>query len=108
MLLDNSFESDSRVRKEIESLFKYFGSKISVYAIQNSKLPAIENKNNCFIKRILPEILKSPLKSGYKKALGEIAEHIEKENFDIIHCHDYHMLFIGTEVKNDPSSKTNL
>ena len=50
MLLDNSFESDSRVRKEIESLFKYFGSKISVYAIQNSKLPAIENKNNCFIK----------------------------------------------------------
>ena len=36
---------------------------------------------------------------SYKKTLADIAEHIEKENFDIIHCHDYHMLFVGTEVK---------
>ena len=99
MVVDNHMVSDSRVEKEISSLFYYFSLKIIVLAIESEKLAEKEIKNGYEIHRILNPILKNPLRKGYKKCLYLTVSKILKYDFNILHCHDYHMLFIGCEIK---------
>jgi glycosyltransferase involved in cell wall biosynthesis len=98
MLLDNSFASDVRVEKEIKTLLG-IGIEVNVFAISNEELEKTEHKNGYIINRIINPIVKHPLKKGYKKYLSSFAKYIAAADFAVIHCHDYHMLFIGAEVK---------
>ena len=99
MIVDNQMVSDLRVEKEISSLIDYFSFEIIVLAIQGEKLPEIEFKNGYEIHRILNPILKNPLRKGYRKSLNNTVSKILKYDFNILHCHDYHMLIIGSEIK---------
>lgn len=99
MVVDNHMVSDSRVEKEISSLINFFSFEVIVLAIQIEKLPQIEIKNGYEIHRILNPILKNPLRKGYNKCLHLTVSKILKYDFNILHCHDYHMLFIGCEIK---------
>lgn len=99
MLLDNSMVSDNRVEKEIETLNNHFNVCITVLAIKDNNLVETEIKNGFEVNRIIDPIVKSPLKKGYKKYLVALSNEILNYSFDILHCHDYHMLFIGNEIK---------
>lgn len=99
MLLDNSFVSDTRVEKEVEVLLSNFNAAITVLAIHDPALPEIEKKNGYTIERVIDSIVKHPLKKGYVKTLSYLIDILANRNFDILHCHDYHMLFIGTKIK---------
>ena len=98
MLLDNPVISDNRVEKEIESLYKHLRVE-SVLALKEDNLIETEIKNGIEINRIIDPIVKSPLKKGYNKYLIFLTNEILKYSFDILHCHDYHMLFVGNEIK---------
>ncbi|HIA37490.1 MAG TPA: hypothetical protein EYN89_12365 [Flavobacteriales bacterium] len=99
ILIDNPFVSDTRVEKEIEVLIKNFNAHIKVIAISNPNELKKENKNGYTIERIINDIVKSPLKKGYKQYVSEFSKMLANEKVEILHCHDYHMLFIGSEVK---------
>ena len=101
MLLDNTMVSDNRVEKEIETLNNHLNVCIKVLAIKDNNLVETEIKNGFEVKRIIDPIVKSPLKKGYKKYLVALSNEISKYTFDILHCHDYHMLFIGNEIKKN-------
>lgn len=99
MLLDNPFVSDTRVEKEVNTLSNNFDANIFIYAMHDENLSVIRKHPNCITKRILPKLLKNPFKKKYHIVLSKTAMSIAKQGFDIIHCHDYHMLFLGAEVK---------
>ena len=99
MLLDNSFVSDTRVEKEIEVLLHNFDVNIKILALTDPDQPKIEKKNGYSIERVLNNIVKSPLKKGYNQYVSKLSRRLANQDIEILHCHDYHMLFIGSEVK---------
>lgn len=99
MLLDNPFESDARVEKEIESLYKR-GHTITLYATkENTKLKALEERSNVRVIRLFEHIIHQPLNKVYRNKIREYAKQICTTEFDIIHCHDYKTLIIGKAIK---------
>lgn len=105
MLLDNPFVSDARVEKEITALTA-LGATITVLCEKSSSLPEKVNKEGVVISREIDTILYAPLKKGYKTALHKKSKEIALLDFHILHCHDFHMLSIGLEVKKiKPSIK---
>jgi len=103
MLLDNPFVSDARVEKEAIALINQ-GATVEVWCEMNAELPLEEERNGIKIVRKIDPILYAPLKKGYKTALGTIADEIAKEKVSFLHCHDFHMLTIGSEVKKRNNS----
>jgi glycosyltransferase involved in cell wall biosynthesis len=99
MLVDNPMLSDKRVEKEIETLNKNFNCIIKVIAMKENNLPKKEMRSNYEILRLIDTKIKRTLKRGYKKYLMTISKRISEFSFDILHCHDYQMLFIGSEIK---------
>ena len=99
MLVDNPMLSDKRIEKEIETLKKNFNCSIKVIAITERDLPESEIKSDYEILRLIDTKIKGTLKKEYKKYLKTISKRISEFSFDILHCHDYHMLFIGSEIK---------
>ncbi len=98
MLLDNPFVSDTRVEKEASALIN-FGASVTVIATINNNSPKTEERNGIRIIRLLGEDFNSPLRIGYKSFIQNQAEQILTYEFDILHCHDFHMLSIGVEIK---------
>jgi glycosyltransferase involved in cell wall biosynthesis len=98
MLLDNTFVSDARVEKEAQSLIEN-GASVSVWCENSNSLPINEIRNGIHIVRCINPTLYSPLKKGYASHLKLLVNDLINEDFDILHCHDFHMLAIGTEVK---------
>jgi hypothetical protein len=98
MLLDNTFVSDARVEKEAQSLIEN-GASVSVWCENSNSLPINEMRNGIHIVRCINPTLYSPLKKGYASHLKLLVNDLINEDFDILHCHDFHMLAIGTEVK---------
>lgn len=95
MLLDNSFTMDSRVYREAKTLVNN-GYQLTLYAVQRNDLPAEEIKDGILIRRIFStEIF--DLKNAI--ARSAMAQQIAREPFDILHCHDQLMLYIGTLIK---------
>ena len=99
MLLDNPLNSDARVEKEAASLSRE-GFNVCIYATdENKSLPESERRDGYLIQRKLPVHLKHPLRRGYRAKLAESLEMLRKEEFQILHCHDYHLLELATEIK---------
>jgi glycosyltransferase involved in cell wall biosynthesis len=105
MLLENEFLRDSRVEKEVETLFKS-GHEIIIAAISKSDLPFKEKRENCIVfrKRISKFILKSSvgaLKFPFyfnfwrKYIAGIVKEH----PIDAVHVHDLPLCLVGIEIK---------
>ncbi|MGI9543581.1 MAG: glycosyltransferase, partial [Cyclobacteriaceae bacterium] len=103
MLLDNPLESDFRVEKEAESLGEY-GNRVVVMATKKEELPRKEKRELYTIERCLDDTFKKPYQKGYREYLINTAKRIASLDFDDLHCHDYHMIILGAEVKkNKPS-----
>lgn len=98
MLLDNPFKSDARVEKEAISLVKA-GYAVTVLAVKDSALPDVETRDGYTIKRMFTWQFNSPLKKGFKDYIASISDTIAKEDFSVLHCHDFYMLYIGMVVK---------
>jgi len=98
MLLDNDFVSDARVEKEAVSLIKS-GAEVTVYCTRNEKHPDSENRIGIQINRVFDESYNAPLRKGYADFIKHHAKNIVREEFAVIHCHDFHMLSIGAEIK---------
>ena len=98
MLLDNPFISDSRVEKEINSLVEA-GFFVDLICEIYPNLPSLENRGNLTIHRTLTPLYKKPFHKDYNNYLLEVAKYILIQNGVAIHCHDYHMLNIGLQVK---------
>jgi glycosyltransferase involved in cell wall biosynthesis len=111
MLLENEFRRDSRVEKEIQTLFNA-GHEIIVAAINQTGLPYQERKENCTVFR--KTISKFILKSGvgalkfpfyfnfWRKYVNEL---FKKYKFDAIHIHDLPLAKVGIEIKQRYKAK---
>jgi glycosyltransferase involved in cell wall biosynthesis len=105
MLLENEFLRDSRVEKEVQTLFKA-GHEIVVAALTFSDLPYEERRGNCivlrksiskFINKTSVGALKFPF---YFNFWRRYLKHIfEIYKIDAIHIHDLPLCRIGIEAK---------
>ncbi|MBN2668092.1 MAG: glycosyltransferase [Bacteroidales bacterium] len=96
MLLDHPFISDNRVEKEAVSLTKA-GHHVTVLAEVEDDLEKNEQRNEFSIIRIFTGEYKKYFKQKYIK---EVSKSILQLEFDVLHCHDYHMLQIGSYIKS--------
>lgn len=105
MLLDNTFMSDARVEKEAKALLTN-GFKVIVACVRDNDSKMKEVRNGIEIHRIIPSEFISPLRFGHKNMIRQLVTDLSQFHFDIIHCHDFHMLRIGVELnKKKKSSK---
>jgi len=105
MLLENEFLRDSRVEKEVQTLYKA-GHEIIVAALTFSGLPYEERRGNCivlrksiskFINKTSVGALKVPI---YFNFWRRYLKHIfETYKIDAIHIHDLPLCRIGIEAK---------
>ena len=95
MLLDNPFVMDSRVFREAKTLAAA-GYHLTIYAVKRNDLPEFEFKDGIRIRRIFNNSI-----FNLKNILSRIeyAKLISKEQFDILHCHDQLMLYMGAMIK---------
>ena len=101
MLLENEFLRDSRVEKEVQTLFKA-GHEIIVAALTSSGLPYEERRGNCivlrksiskFINKTSVGALKVPIYFNFwRRYLNDI---FEIYKIDAIHIHDLPLCRIG-------------
>ncbi|MEI7801601.1 MAG: N-acetyl sugar amidotransferase [Bacteroidota bacterium] len=95
MLLDNSFTMDSRVYREAKTLVS-LGYHLTIYAVKRNDLIQEELKEGILIRRIFGQEIFDLKNSSSRK---EIAKILSRERFDILHCHDQLMLYIGSIIK---------
>jgi len=99
MLLDNPFDNDSRVEKEAKSLVDA-GYDVTIVGVTHPDLPQEEDRNGYHITRKFSDpIIKNPLRSGYRSYVSQTGKELATLDYDILHCHDYHVLRIASEVK---------
>ena len=99
MLLDNPLKSDSRVEREMKALAKA-GHDVTVLATnEDPSLPAEEETESYRVVRRLNTAFKAPYRKGYGRKNAEAVELILGSRFDVLHCHDYHMLIMGAAAK---------
>ncbi len=103
MLLDNPFVSDARVEKEAIVLLNH-GAQVEVWCELSRDLPLAEVRNGIKISRKIDPILYAPLRRGFKKALAMVVDELVSEDIDVLHCHDFQMLTIGSKVKQRNNS----
>jgi glycosyltransferase involved in cell wall biosynthesis len=111
MLLENEFRRDSRVEKEVQTLFEA-GHEIIVAAISHSGLPYEERRENCTVlrKTISKFILKSSVGAlkfpfyfnFWRRHVNEISEIY---NIDAIHVHDLPLARIGIEFRRKHNTR---
>ncbi len=98
MLLDNPLKSDARVEKEAISLVEA-GYAVTVFAVEDAALPNEELRDGYTIRRVFSWLFNSPLKKGFNDYISSVSNTIAKEDFQVLHCHDFYMLYIGMKVK---------
>ena len=105
MLLENDFLRDSRVEKEVHTLFKA-GHEIIVAAISRSGLPLEERRNDCLvIRKNIPELilktsvgaLKFPIYFNFWRSF--LRDILKDYKIDAIHVHDLPLCRMGIELK---------
>ncbi len=96
MLLDNPFVMDKRVYREATALVKA-GFPVTLYAMKDASLPLEEVIGGIRVKRIFDTGIFDIKKINNRQ---HIAEKLSKEKIDILHCHDWVMLNIGSRIKN--------
>jgi glycosyltransferase involved in cell wall biosynthesis len=107
MLLENEFLRDSRVEKEVQSLFNA-GHEIIVAAITSTGLPYYEKRGNCTVlrKSISPIVAKSSVGAlkfpFYLNFWKRYTERILADfKADVIHIHDLPLSRVGVELKKN-------
>ncbi len=95
MLLDNEFILDKRVYREAKALTEA-GFNLTLYALARHDLKENETIDGITVKRIFSPALTDIKQRGYMQTM---AEKIAATKPDIVHCHDWRMLHIGTLVK---------
>ena len=99
VVLDNSFTSDLRVEKEINSLL-HAGFRVTLFCFKEEGLAERETQaNGLKIVRILDTWLTHPLRRGYTSGLKRTADAIISTSPQAIHCHDMYTLPIGGMLK---------
>ena len=98
VLLDNSYMPDNRVENEINVLLNE-GYHIDMFCIEHDRLPAVERLGNLNIYREIPAIFYNPFSFEYKKYTRDLINRVSQSNYDILHCHDFRMFFLGCEIK---------
>lgn len=98
VLLDNSFVSDNRVERELDSLRDH-GFEAQLVCLKSDYLPPEEKSNGYLVKRILPNDLLKPFIFNFSTYIEQLDRQTELKSFDFIHCHDFHMLFFGVAIK---------
>ena len=99
MLLDSPFESDVRVEKEAADLVRA-GHQVFVIGMIGEGLPSEVTRSGIGVKRRFPAGIRSPFRLGYADALEQSVTAVLAEDYDALHCHDYHMLTIGALAKS--------
>lgn len=98
MLLDNPFQKDARVMKEINTLHKE-GFQITVFALTEEGLQSCETFNTHSLQRIFSPMLFKPMRSQYQIHSTNWVTLILSIKPDVVHCHDLYTLPIGNLVK---------
>jgi glycosyltransferase involved in cell wall biosynthesis len=98
MLLDSPFESDVRVEKEAADLISQ-GHRVTVICMMGAGFPSADERAGMLIKRCFHPAIKSPFRMGYVRAIENSVTSVLAEEYDALHCHDYHMLTIGARAK---------
>ncbi len=101
MLLDNPLVSDARVEKEAKTLVQAGYSLTIIGTNENNSLSKRESRDGYLIIRILDVLFKSPFRKGYKLAMEKMKNEICQYDFNILHCHDHHMLLLGSMIKSE-------
>ena len=105
MLLENEFLRDSRVEKEVQTLFKA-GHEIIVAAISRSGLPLEEKRSDCIvIRKNIPEFilktsvgaLKFPFYFNFWRSF--LKDILKNYKIDAVHIHDLPLCRLGIELK---------
>lgn len=100
MVLDNPFESDMRVEKEINSLLTA-GIKVSLFCQIKEGLEEKEVLDNGLtIHRHFDNFFQHPLRREYRHLVAKTANAILQEDPTHVHCHDFFTLEIGAQVKS--------
>ena len=111
MLLENEYLRDTRVEKEVQTLFKA-GHEVIVAAITFSGLSNHENLGNCivlrksiskFIQRSSVGALKIPVYFNFWRRF--VREILKKHEIEAIHIHDLPLCRIGIELKRQKKVK---
>ena len=102
MLLDNPFEGDPRVTKEIKTLTNS-RFQISLYCLKKDGLPEKESNGSLEIYRIFDLRVFDVKKPEYatERANYILSEVKEEGSNVILHCHDHVMLHIGVHIKEN-------
>ncbi|MBX7131447.1 MAG: glycosyltransferase [Fimbriimonadaceae bacterium] len=98
MLLDSSFESDVRVEKEAIDLMRA-GHQVKVICMTGEGLPSKDERLGIPIKRCFPAEIRAPFRSTFLSAVHASVNAVLIEEYDALHCHDYHMLALGARAK---------
>lgn len=98
MLLDNVFDSDARVEKEIHSLIRN-GYDVTVVCLKSPSHAEDEQRDGYRILRWIEEGYNAPLRKSYTTFLKNCCKRILGLEFDVLHCHDFYMLSIGAAMK---------
>ena len=99
MLLDNPLKSDSRVEREMKALAEA-GHHITILATnEDPSLPVEEETAFYRVIRRMNTGFKAPYRKVYKAKNEETIALILGLSFEVLHCHDYHMLILGAAVK---------
>ena len=97
VLLDNSFKSDNRVEKSLNSLVNA-GCIVTLYCEISENLPEKEH-NPYAIERIFKPSYKKIFSNDFKKIIVQLADTILASSPDVIYCNDLITLNIGRVVK---------
>lgn len=107
MLLTNPFRPDPRVYKEAKSLIKG-GYEVTIFAWdREAQFPETEVLDGIRIKRFS---IPSPYGSlgmvkGLLKFWKAVRREARKEDFDIVHCHDFDTLPVGLKIARKMKKK---
>ncbi|MDQ1297135.1 MAG: hypothetical protein QG611_1114, partial [Bacteroidota bacterium] len=111
MLLENDYESDSRVKKEVQALHEA-GFEVIVAAIKKSGSDTLEKRKNCLLykKKISSLVLKTSVGAlkfpfyfnFWRRYLKEI---IKVHRIDVVHVNDLPLCRIGSELKKQSGVK---
>jgi glycosyltransferase involved in cell wall biosynthesis len=87
MLLDNSYKSDRRVEKSIESIVKA-GHEVVLLAMEDEGMLRYEQRLEYRIKRVLNPRIKNPFNFKYPLIIFKSLWHLMRLKPQVIHCND--------------------
>lgn len=98
-LLGNDFSNDNRVKIEALALIG-LGYRVVIHALINPELPEKENVEGIEVVRCFPDSVHTPYKKEWKGFEDQYIPSLAGQNIDLLHCHDYEMLILGSRIRD--------